>query len=399
MGLWGFARLFGQENERLRHDEKKRKCLNIILFSKKKDQILKISNNQLEISSKLSLYSFVISLCGVTLSMWGASWDITSHLLRIPETFFTPSHIVLYSGVGIGLVSAILNLILLVVKKQIRVSPFALGSKLIVLGGIMQIVAGPGDFYWHELFGIDGLLSPTHITLALGVLVMLTGVMIGFARIRSNIGQNNKIIQAMLPISFGIFWFSIMWLIFFFVLPISDGDTHNLNPDPHVAIIISFLAIPFVFSIVFWSASKTLNIFGASTASALVFVMMNVTSNILTSEGLWSYLPWFAALMMCAIIADYLLSNRIKSEFVQRHCEKISGSILGSMFFMFSFPMLSMTFLEIYVFNDVFPYDILPESSNTVFEIWVMTIIPGAVAGILGMMFASRKLNQITFKV
>ena len=51
-----------------------------------------------------------------------------------------------------------------------------------------------------------------------------------------------------------------------------------------------------------------------------------------------------------------------------------------------------------YVFNDVFPYDILPEASNTVFEIWMMTIIPGAIAGMLGMMFASRKLNQITFK-
>ena len=63
-----------------------------------------------------------------------------------------------------------------------------------------------------------------------------------------------------------------------------------------------------------------------------------------------------------------------------------------------AFPMLSMTFLQVYVFNDVFPYDILPEASNTVFEIWMMTIIPGAIAGMLGMMLASRKLNQITLK-
>lgn len=359
---------------------------------------MKIRKSQIKRSSKISLISFVIALCGVSLSMWGASWDITSHLLRVPETFFTPSHMVLYLGVGISLISATMNLILLIVKKQMRASPFAFGSKLIILGAIMQTVAGPGDFYWHELFGIDGLLSPTHLTLALGILVVLTGAIIGFARIRSDMGQNNKIIKIMLPISFGVFWFSIMWLIFFFVLPISDGDTHNLNPDPHVAIILSFLAIPFVFSIVFWSASKTLNIFGASTASTLAFVMMNVTSNILTSEELWSYLPWFAVPMISAIIVDYLLSNRIKSQFIQRHCEKISGAILGSMFFMLSFPMLSMTFLEIYVFNDVFPYDMLPEASNAVFEIWMLTIIPGAIAGMLGMMFASRKLNQITFK-
>ena len=359
---------------------------------------MKIKKNQMETSSKISLISFIIALCGVALSMWAASWDITSHLLRIPETFFTPSHMVLYSGVGISLISGILNLILLTVKKQIRVSPFALGSKLIILGAIMQIIAGPGDFYWHELFGIDGLLSPTHITLAIGILVVLTGAMIGFARIRSNIGQNNKIIKIMLPTSFGIFWFSVMWLIFFFVLPISDGDTHNLNPDPLVAIILSFVAIPFVFSIIFWSASKTMNIFGVATASTLVFVIMNVTSNIFTSEGLWNYLPWFVTLIISAIIADYLLNKKIKSKFIQKHNEKISGAILGSMFFMFSFPMLSMTFLQVYVFNDVFPYDILPEASNTVFEIWMMTIIPGAIAGMLGMMLASRKLNQITLK-
>ena len=359
---------------------------------------MKINEKSAETSLKISLISFVIALFGTTLSMWGASWDITSHLLRIPETFFTPSHMVLYSGVGISLISAIMNLALFLIKKQIRTKSFALGSKLIILGGVMQIVAGPGDFYWHELFGIDGLLSPTHITLALGILIVLTGAIIGFARIRSYIDQNNKLIKIMLPISFGVFWFSVMWLIFFFVLPISDGDTHNFNPEPHVAIVLSFMFIPFAFSLVFWSAAKSLNIFGVASVSALVFITMNVTSNILTSEGLWSYLPWFAAAMISAIFADYLLYDKIKSKFIQKHHEKFAGAILGSMFFMFCFPMLSMTFVEFYVFNDVFPYDILPTASDMIFEIWMMTIIPGAIAGTLGMMLASRKLKQISFK-
>ena len=225
---------------------------------------MKITKDPVETSLKLSLISFVIALSGVILSMWGASWDITSHLLRTPETFFTPSHMVLYSGVGISLISGMMNLVLFLIKKQIRTRSFAFGSKLIILGATMQIIAGPGDFYWHELFGIDGLLSPTHLTLALGVLIVLTGAIIGFARIRSYIDQNNKITKMMLPISFGIFWFSVMWLIFFFVLPISDGDTHDFNPEPHVAIVLSFVSIPFVFSIVFWSASKTTNVFWCS---------------------------------------------------------------------------------------------------------------------------------------
>ena len=359
---------------------------------------MKIRKKPIETSLKLSLISFVIALCGVTLSMWGASWDITSHLLRTPETFFTPSHMVLYSGVGISLISAIVNLALFLIKKQIRTRSFAFGSKLIILGATMQIIAGPGDFYWHELFGIDGLLSPTHLMLALGILIVLTGTIIGFARIRSNIDQNNKIIRIMLPISFGVFWFSVMWLIFFFVLPISNGDTHDFNPEPHVAIVLSFVSIAFTFSIVFWSAAKTLNVFGAASVSALVFIIMNITSNILTSEGLWNYLPWFVTAMISAVIADCLLYDKIKFEFIQKHHEKLAGAILGSMFFIFCFPMLSMTFMEFYVFNDVFPYDILPIASDTVFEIWMLTVIPGAVAGTLGMMLASRRLNKLSSK-
>jgi len=53
----------------------------------------------------------------------------------------------------------------------------------------MQIIAGPGDFYWHELFGVDGLLSPTHLALALGIIMASVGATIGFARIHSEMEQ------------------------------------------------------------------------------------------------------------------------------------------------------------------------------------------------------------------
>ncbi len=353
-------------------------------------------SEKIEVSeTKIPLVSFFIALVGVTLSMWGASWDITSHLLRIPETFFTPSHGILYLGVGISLVSAMVSLVMLRIKKQKRES-FAFGSKLVIAGSLLQIIAGPGDFYWHELFGIDGLLSPTHLILALGIMIVSIGAVIGFARIHSHIVEKNSFVKFILPVAFGVFWFSVMWIIFLFVLPISEGDTHNFNPDPYVAIVLSFVALPFTFSLVFWSISKIFNRFGVASVSALVFIIMNVTSNIITSENLLIYLPWFAAPMISAVLADYVLSKNAKSKIIQRHGEKISGAILGSMFFVFCFPMLSMTFLDIYLFNDVFPYDVLPTSSDTVFQSWMMTVIPGAIAGMLGMMFASKKLTRIS---
>ncbi len=216
--------------------------------------------------------------------MWGASWDITSHLLRTPETFFTLSHMVLYIGVGISMISAILGLILILTKKEVRGRPFVFGAKIILAGALMQIIAGPGDFYWHELFGIDGLLSPTHLALAVGIMMVSVGSTIGFARIHSEMNQKNNFLKIILPISFGIFWFSVMWLIFFFVLPISDGDTHNFNPNPYVALVLGVVLLPFSFSLVFWVTSRTIRRFGAASAAALVFLIMNITSNIFTSE-------------------------------------------------------------------------------------------------------------------
>ena len=350
-------------------------------------------------STKIPQLSFLIATIGVALSLWGASWDVTSHLLRTPETFFTPSHTVLYIGVGISLISAILNLVLLITKKSTRKSAFVFGSKLIIVGAVLQIIAGPGDFYWHELFGVDGLLSPTHITLALGVIIVSIGSMIGFARINLHSKEESKFFKVVLPVSFGIFWFGIMWFIFFFILPISEGDTHDFNPNPYFAIALSFIAIPFVFSVVFWSASKTLNVFGAASAAAFTFIVMNITSNILTSENIMMYLPWFVAPMISAIFADYVLSKKIRLNIIQRHYDKVSGIILGSMFFMFCFPMLSMTFLDVYVFNDVFPYDILPSSTEMVSQIWLMAIIPGSFSGMFGMMFASRTLRKISGQI
>ena len=335
---------------------------------------------------------FFLALSGTTLAMWGASWDITSHLLRTPETFFTPSHGVLYTGVGISIISAILSVTLYLKRKDLRAESFSTGVKLIIIGAVMQLVAGPGDFYWHELFGIDGLLSPTHITLALGILTSLVGAVIGFSRINFHL-QENKFIKIILPITFGIFWFSVMWLIFFFVLPISEGDTHNFNPDPTVALILSFILIPFAYSLIFWTSSKAQNRFGVTSVAALSFIVMNITSNVFTSEGIMFYLPWFAAPMISAIAADFVFNKKWESQIMQKHSGKIAGAILGSMFFAFSFPMLSMTFLEVYLHNDIFPYDVLPTSSDVVFKDWMMTIPGGIISGVAGMIIAPKILK------
>jgi len=80
-----------------------------------------------------------------------------------------------------------------VARKQTRKMPFVFGLKIIVLGAFLQAIAGPSDFYWHELFGIDGLLSPTHLTLAVGILIVSIGSVIGFARIHSHLVEKTSL--------------------------------------------------------------------------------------------------------------------------------------------------------------------------------------------------------------
>ena len=345
--------------------------------------------------SKTALPSviFLITLIGTTIAMWGASWDISSHLQRIPESFFTPSHLMLYLGVGINVIAAILAAVVYTKRKDIRDESFATGLKLIIIGVIVQVIAGPGDFFWHEAFGLDGLLSPTHITLALGMLSVLTGTVIGFSRMSFHMKEKSLFINTALPLTFGIFWFSAMWLIFFFVLPVSEGETHDFNPDPYVAIVLSFAFIPFALTLVFWCASKVMNKFGMVSISGLAFFVMSISSTIFTGENLTQFLPWYAAPMASIIAADYVFNKKHKSKVLSKHAGKIAGALIGSMFFVFGFPMLSMTFLEIFLYNGVFPYDILPTSGDAVFKHWMMSIPGGIVSGVVGMIVAPKILR------
>ena len=55
---------------------------------------------------EISLFILIVSALGSFIQIAGASWDITSHLLNQPESFFTPSHTMLYTGIGLIVVSA-----------------------------------------------------------------------------------------------------------------------------------------------------------------------------------------------------------------------------------------------------------------------------------------------------
>jgi len=110
---------------------------------------------------------------GVTLDGWAHSHNPNL------ETFFTPWHAVLYSGY---LAAAIFLLASLMYSHRHGASwrqSLPVGYGLSLLGAGIFAVGGVLDLLWHTLFGIErsieALLSPTHLILALGAILIVGG--------------------------------------------------------------------------------------------------------------------------------------------------------------------------------------------------------------------------------
>ena len=123
---------------------------------------------------------YIILGMGVVLVTGAGSWDITNHILNKPESFFAEPHIILYSGVAIS-IAGFIGTFFPVQNKNLFNLKFP--KLLSGLGIFLLIIAGPLDFWWHDLYGLDGLLSPTHLVLMTGMLFTSIASIVGIIRI------------------------------------------------------------------------------------------------------------------------------------------------------------------------------------------------------------------------
>ena len=72
-------------------------------------------------------------------------WDVASHILNRPETFFTPCHLVLYAGVALGLAAGGLGLLLRLgfLARDPPDRSLLRGFGFAAFGSGLQLVAGP----------------------------------------------------------------------------------------------------------------------------------------------------------------------------------------------------------------------------------------------------------------
>ena len=139
--------------------------------------VQRLSNSRLAKSSTLVSLVSILAVIGPVVVVSAGFWDAISHLQREPEFFWSPSHIVVYTGVSMTSCAAIMGC-MLIFRKSVH-SSLKTGIKLVIVGSILQIVSGFGDSLSHEVFGIDGLISWSHQPLEFGlILASLGGVLI-----------------------------------------------------------------------------------------------------------------------------------------------------------------------------------------------------------------------------
>ena len=95
------------------------------------------------------------------------------------ETFFTPWHAVLYSGYLAGATALVVTFYRNRRRGAPRSGAVPVGYGLSLAGAFVFFFAGLADMLWHVTFGIEdgieGLISPTHLALAFGGGLMVTG--------------------------------------------------------------------------------------------------------------------------------------------------------------------------------------------------------------------------------
>ena len=355
------------------------------------EPILSASTN----AFKFSMIVLIFASIGSIMQISGGNWDVTSHLLLTPESFFTPSHALLYTGIGILSLSSIIGGILMLKYRKLKKSGLALSFKLLIIGSIISIISGPSDFIWHQTFGVDGFLSPTHLMLITGMLINTLAVAIGLVRLNTFVksGIFSQLGRIFAVISLIALWLILISYVYMFALPISDGELFNFNLNPIAESLIALVFLPLINSGMFLFVLKKTRTFGFASAVATGVILLTAFTSILPSQALSNFLPFYLLAIIPFVLVDMLIYGKLPIGNNRKISNKqkfaIAGAISGSLFYVIGYPLLPLA-LSSYLMpvnleetGFVTIVDIIPSFVNSLHLVLPITIIIGAIIGVL----------------
>lgn len=352
------------------------------------------SSSFLKKSQKIFLIGSILVSLGILLVTVGGSWDITNHLLNRPETFFSLPHALLYSGVGITIAGTATSLFGWRNLSELK-NTYTSSLKIKFIGITMLIGAGPFDFIWHSNFGLDGLLSPPHITLITGMLFCSIGGMIGITGfLKQNLPKHSSqtylLVLAILP-----FWLSGSGMIASLSLPFSNTDYFRFNPEPTTAFFVATIAYPFLISFSALLVSRLSNFqFGIISVLGGIFLLIYGATAIIPNFALLDSVGFYALNLIPFIVADTMIyfGKSQKSMF-------FVGGMLGSIFYMIYYPYVTYTYNEILLGKIISPSIIYEAYFQLMIKVLEITILPAIVMGICATYLSNKIHNKLYKKI
>lgn len=124
----------------------------------------------------------------VTSASMGGVWDISWHKSIGRDTFWTAPHMLIYlcgilAGISCGylILSNSFSHSAEMRSGSVGIWGFRgpLGAFVCAWGGVAMITSAPFDNWWHDAYGLDvKVLSPPHVLLILGILIIRVGVLL-----------------------------------------------------------------------------------------------------------------------------------------------------------------------------------------------------------------------------
>ena len=337
-------------------------------------------------------YSNIGISLGVLLAASSGGWDITYHVLNKPETFFSPPHFLLYTGIFTSFIGTIIMFFQWNQFLDKQRSKFRFSVKIGIIGIFFLMSAGPIDFFWHNNFGLDGLLSPPHQIMILGMFLCSIGSMISILRYEK-LRKDKPDLSHSLLISLSLLsvWGASLGFLYSFSLPFSKTDFFNFNPDIYFAATFAAFSLPFLNSSILVLTSKLASHkFGILSITGIIFLLINLSNSVLPNHDLFAFIPFYILNIIPFIVADIIITISNRRIFIY-----VAGAIIGVSFYFFYFPLIA------HVYNEVV-YDRMISGSltaNVYFEILpiIMPLIvgPAIIGGVFGARFAEKIISRL----
>ena len=367
-----------------------------------------VVKKNLDISSLKFKVGCLLTSLGILVTSSGGSWDITNHLLNKPETFFSIPHLTLYSGIAVAAVG--FSLMFFGNRGLPHNLKFSSSTRLVLIGLPTVILAGPFDFAWHQAFGFDGLLRPSHFTLTFGLFLTSIGALVGLVQFNKKFPspvngvfkekkendsrdqtnfkvENRKItyVLGLLPV-----WLISTGLLYMFSLPFSNTEFFNFNPDPTLAAIFSTVSYPLLVSTILYLSFRLGKKFGVLTLTGSSFLLVNTLSSIFPNEFLIPTIPIYL-LGIIPIFASDIIFSYSKRKWLHF----FGGAILGSASFLLYFPLITYVYNGVFTKTAVFPSYIPNVFSELLISAYPILVGGLIASGILGIILGKKIIHLL----